>query len=246
MRGKAAKTGNPNTDSSVWVDYTSDAAYVGTDDGKLYKISPVFGGGAPALISATNWPVTLVTAGASKVLTDPVVDSAAGRIFTGDANGHLYAISLTNPAHATAARVVIGWVGHGAGTGIIDAPIVVNDSANPTTDQVFSYTGCSNVLGIGGAVNQVPANFTSSTTYTTVDMGSASGTGDCTTGNVHSGTFDNQFWINGTTGGHMLACGFVSGDHGHALNSIKSKNVHVPLRREPLDHFNRLDQLGCQ
>ena len=37
-----------NTDSSVWVDYSTDITYVGTDDGKLYKISPVFGGGAPA------------------------------------------------------------------------------------------------------------------------------------------------------------------------------------------------------
>lgn len=205
-----------NTDSSPWIDYNTDAAYVGTDNGLLYKISPVFGGGAPVVVADTNWPVTVVTTGASKVLTDAIVDDNAGRIFMGDANGYLYAINLNTPAKATAARVTIGWVGHGPGTGIVDAPIVVNDSANSAVDQVFSFTGCSNVLGIGGAINQIPATFGSATTFTTVDLGSASGSGDCTTGNVHAGTFDNQFWTSGTTSGHMLACGFVSGTNGNA------------------------------
>jgi len=212
-----------DTNSSVRVDYASDTAYVGTDNGNLYKIAPVFGGGAPAVANDTNRPVTVVTTGASKVLTDPVVDGNAGRIFRGDANRYLYAISITNPAHTTAARVPIGWVGNGAGTGIVDAPIVVNDSANPATDQVFAFTGCSNVVGMGGAVSQVPANFTSTSTYPSVDLRSGSGNGECTTGDVHSGTFDNQFWINGTTGGHRLACGFVAGTMGTPLKPSNPK-----------------------
>jgi hypothetical protein len=218
-----------NTDSSPWIDYNTDTAYVGTDDGKLYKISPVFGGGAPVVAADANWPVTVVTSGSSLVLTDPIVDDRVGRIFMGDANGYLYGISLSAPAKAASARVLIGWVGHGAGTGVVDPPIVVNDSANPATDQVFSFTGCSNVLGIGGAVNQIPSNFTSATTYTAVDLGSATGAGDCTTGNLHSGTFDNQFWINGTTGGHMLACGFVSGTTGNALIPSNPKMYMFPF-----------------
>jgi hypothetical protein len=206
-----------NTLSSPWIDYNTDTAYVGTDNGRLYKISPVFGGGAPAVVNDTNWPVTVVTSGSSLVLTGAVVDPGAGRIFVGDGNGYLYAISLTNPLKATAARVTIGWVGHGAGTGIVDPPIVVNDSANPAVDQVFAFTGCSNIVGIGGAVNQIPANFTSASTFTSVDLGSSDGLGSCTTGNVHGGTFDNQFWINGTTGGHMIACGFVPGTRSRPL-----------------------------
>ena len=75
--------GGTNTDSSPWIDYSTDTAYVGTDDGKLYKISPVFGGGAPTVASDTNWPVTVVTTGNSKVVTDPIVDDTAGRIFVG-------------------------------------------------------------------------------------------------------------------------------------------------------------------
>jgi hypothetical protein len=68
------------------------------------------------------------------------------------------------------------------------------------------------VLGIGGAITQVPANFTSSTAITTgntVDLGSGTGDGDCTTGNARAGAFDNAFWVNGTTSGHLIACGFV-------------------------------------
>ncbi len=205
-----------NTDSSPWIDYNNDSAYIGTDDGKLYKISPVFGGGTPAVFNDTNWPVTVVTSGTSNVLTDAIVDDTANRIFMGDGNGYLYGISLSAPAHAAAARMAVGWIDRGNGTAVVDAPIVVNDAANPSVDQVFAFTGCSNVVGTGGAVSQLPANFasgncstTSSPACTTVDLGSATGVGDCTTGEVHSGTFDNQFWINGSTGGHVLACGFV-------------------------------------
>lgn len=65
--------------------------------------------------------------------------------------------------------------------------------------------------GIGGAVTQVAANFTtgSPTASNTVDLGSASGDGDCTGKNIHSGAFDNAFWMNGSASGHMIACGFV-------------------------------------
>ena len=226
--------GGTNTDSSPWIDYSTDTAYVGTDDGKLYKISPVFGGAAPTVAADTNWPVTVVTSGLYKVVTDPIVDDSASRIFMGDANGYLYAISLAAPAKTTAARTSVGWTANnGAGTGVVDPPIVVNDPANSAVDQVFAFTGCSNALGIGGAVSQLSATFASGSCLapgtagyvpgycTTVDMGSATGQGDCTGGNVHSGTFDNQFWVNGTTGGHMLACGFVSGT---ALNGLTPSN----------------------
>ena len=206
------ETSATNSNSSPWVDYNTDTAYIGADNGLLYKVTPVFGGGAPALVSTGGWPVTVSTQ-TTKVLTAPVVDDTSGRIFLGDGYGYLYAVNLTNPG-TSMAQVTVGWVGNGPGTGVVDPPIAVTDPANPTTDQVFVFTGCSIVQGIGGAVSQLPANFTSSSTLTTsntVDLGSGHGNGDCTTGNVHSGTFDNAFWVNGSTSGHMIACGFVSG-----------------------------------
>ena len=220
-----------NTNSSPWVDYASDTAYVGADNGLMYKIKPVFGGGAPAVVSNTDWPVTVSTQ-PNKVLTDVVIDSTTSRAFVGDGYGYLYAVNLASPAGTFSAQVTVGWASHGAGTGVVDAPIVVNDSANPGTNQVFVFTGCSNVLGIGGAVSQIPANFTSATTLTTsntVDLGSGSGTGDCTGGNLHAGTFDNAFWLNGTTSGHMIACGFVSGTNAKPLIPSNPKMYSFPF-----------------
>ena len=217
------------TPTSPWIDYGTDTAYVGADDGKLYKISPVFRGGAPTVTADANWPVTVVNSGASKVLTAPTADYNVGRIFVGDANGYFYAINLSNPGKTTAATLTIGWVGHGAGTGIVDPPIVVSDSANSAVDQVFVFTGCSNLVGIGGAVNQLPANFTSASTFTAVDLGSGSGNGDCTTGNVRAGDFDNEFWMNGSTRGHMMACGFVSGTRTSPLTPSNPKMYMFPF-----------------
>lgn len=252
-------SGAANSLASPWVDYNTDTAYVGTDDGKVYKISPVFGGGAPSVVSDADWPVTVVTysgLGASKVLTSAVVDPDANRIFVGDANGFLYAINLGSPGHAVAATETIGWVGHGAGTGIVDPPLVVNDTANASVDQVFAFTGCSNIIGLGGAINQLPANFTSSTAITAVDLGSGNGTGNCTTNNVHSGMFDNSFWNNGTTSGHLMACGFVSGggspappkmymfgfDNNHLITSTNSVSWQISTTKgeecSPLTAFS--------
>jgi hypothetical protein len=165
-------------------------------------------------------------------LTAPVVDDTAGRIFIGDGEGYLYAVSMASPGGTYAARVTVGWATHGAGTGVVDPPFAVTDPANSAIDQVFVFTGCSTVLGIGGAASQIPANFTSSTTLTTsntVDLGSASGTGDCTTGNVHSGGFDNAFWVNGSTSGHLIACGFVSGTVPLPLKPSNPKMYFFPF-----------------
>ncbi len=206
------QTSATDSNSSPWVDYFADTAYVGADNGLLYKITPVFGGGAPALVTTGGWPVTVSTQ-ATKVLTAPIVDDKAGLIFIGDGEGYLYSVSMASPAGTYAAQVEVGWATHGAGTGVVDPPIAVTDPANPTIDQVFAFTGCSIVVGIGGAVSQLPANFTSSTTLSTsdsVNLGSSDGQGNCTGNNVHAGTFDNAFWLNGTTSGHMIACGFVN------------------------------------
>jgi hypothetical protein len=206
------ETAATNSNSSPWIDYSADTAYVGADNGLLYKITPVFGGGQPVLVNdPSNWPVTVSTNATSKVLTAPVVDNTASLIFLGDGAGYLYSVKMTSPAKTFVARQTIGWVTHGAGTGVVDPPIAVTDPANSATDQVFAFTGCSNVNGIGGAITQLAANFVTGvpSATNTVDLGSASGTGNCTTKNVRSGTFDNAFWVSGSTSGHMIACGFV-------------------------------------
>jgi len=202
-----------NSNSSIWIDYASDTGYVGADNGKLYKIKPVFKGGAPTVVSDANWPVTVSTE-TNKILTDPIIDTFANRIFIGDGFGYLYSVNLAAPGGGTVGRAEVGWTGHGSGTGIVDPPIVVFDPASPAVDQVFAYTGCSDKPGVGAAMAQIKANFSGQidyNSYTTVDLGSASGIGDCTTGNAHAGYFDNQFFLTGSNGGHAIACGFQSG-----------------------------------
>ncbi|PYO34388.1 MAG: hypothetical protein DMD86_08700 [Candidatus Rokuibacteriota bacterium] len=80
-----------DSSSPPWVDYVDDVAYVGADDGKLYKITGVFLG-APTLAGAP-WPLTVSTTG--KVLTGPVLDSVTNRIFIGDSRGVLRFVRLS-------------------------------------------------------------------------------------------------------------------------------------------------------
>jgi hypothetical protein len=201
--------------SSPWIDYASDTAYVGNDNGILYKITPVFRGGAPALVSNADWPVTVSTSGIP-ILSDPVVDTHYGAIFIGDLDGYLYSVSLSGPGHTVRAQMDIGQPGY-SGAGLVDPPIVITDPANTAVDQVFAFTGCSSLSTAGGAVTQVPASFTNSTTTTSANTValtvSKGGVSSCTGGSVHAGAFDNNFYVSGsggTTPGHLLVCGFNS------------------------------------
>ncbi|MGP0098315.1 MAG: hypothetical protein ACLPHI_14860 [Terriglobales bacterium] len=213
--------------SSPFVDYNSDTAYVGDDNGILHKITPVFGGGAPALVTNSDWPVTVSTSGIP-ILSDPVVDTNSGRIFMGDLDGYLYAVSLAGPGRTVSAQIDIGVLGF-PGAGFVDPPSVVNDPANPGVDQVFAVTGCSVVSDFGGAVTQIPANFTNLTTATTsntVGLSTAkTGAGTCTEGSVHGAVFDNLFYVDGSTSGHVIACGFVSA----GANASRPRMYMVPF-----------------
>jgi hypothetical protein len=213
--------------SSPFVDYASDTAYVGGDNGALYKITPVFGGGAPALVTNADWPVTVSTSGIT-ILSDPVVDTNSGRIFMGDLDGYLYAVSLAGPGGTISAKIDIGVLGF-PGAGFVEPPSVVTDLANPGIDQVFAVTGCSVVSDFGGAVTQIPANFTSSTmatTANTVGLSTAkTGAGTCTGGTVHGAVFDNLFYVGGSTSGHVITCAFVSA----GANASRPRMYMVPF-----------------
>jgi len=59
--------------SSPWVDYGTDSAYVGDDNGTLYHITCVFGGCTTTL----DWSYSVIS---GKVLTGPVWDQASQAI----------------------------------------------------------------------------------------------------------------------------------------------------------------------
>jgi hypothetical protein len=188
------------------VDYNNDSAYIGTDDGTLVKIFPVFGGGTPQVVNNANWPF-VVSSG--KVLSSPVVDDFVGRIFLGDASGNFYGVDLNAPTAANLATEVLGnGANHG---GIVDSPLIISDPSptNPVIDQVFAFTGCSTVLGLAAAVAQVPANFTTGAAYQAQTLGGSTGNA-CPGSFAHMGNVDNAFWTSGFATGHLIACGFQS------------------------------------
>ena len=125
-----------STTSSPWIDYSSDTAYLGADNGLLYKMTGVFHG-TPTLANPP-WPVTVST---NLKLTPPVLDSNLGLLMVGSANGTLYQINAGSGT--IVASLPIGAKGK-TGNGIIAAPIV--DVTNGTTFAVSANGGTSAVL----------------------------------------------------------------------------------------------------
>jgi len=168
-----------DTTSSPWVDYRSDTAYVGADNGVVYKITGVFKG-TPTLVGLP-WPVSVSP---NFHLTPPVLDSVLGWLMVGSRNGKLYQI---NPALGTLVKTLPV----GAGTtnhGILAAPIV--DITNGTTFVVSSNNGTSAVL--------VEADTATLTllSETSIGLGSASGTAV----NLYEPAFDNNYYNTPSTG----------------------------------------------
>jgi len=93
------------TRSSPYVDYDSDIAYVGDDDGVLHKIIGVFRGAAPTEEVTTNWPATV--SGGSKI-SSPVVDPTTGNIFVGGNNGNIYCKTSTGVACTPNGQISVG------------------------------------------------------------------------------------------------------------------------------------------
>jgi hypothetical protein len=65
-----------DSNSSPFIDYKNNAAYVGADNGKLYRIKNVFSG--------TPTVDYCITVSANRALTSPVFDSFAGKVFISD------------------------------------------------------------------------------------------------------------------------------------------------------------------
>jgi len=167
-----------DTTSSPWIDYGSDIVYVGSNDGKVYKITGVFKG-TPTLAGAP-WPVTVAT---NHTLTSPVLDSGLGRLMVGDStNGNLYQINTATGALATLS------VGAGVGKGILAAPIV--DVTNGTTFVVSGNDGTTAVL-----VEVDTASMTQ-LSKARIGQGGAGGTAI----NLYEPALSNNYYITPTSG----------------------------------------------
>lgn len=182
----AGCTANASGDnnSSPYIDYGSDSAYVGANNGELYRISGVFNG-TPALQYC-------VTVNAGAALTSPVYDSVSNSVFVSD--GHsVYAYTPGPTGFAKIGSIAVADAAV-AGDPIILSPIV--DSTNGLV-YVFSSADATNTHSI---VSQINVGLTA---QTTVDIGLQASQF------ILDGDFDNAYFNNGpTTGaGTLYACG---------------------------------------
>jgi hypothetical protein len=117
-----------DTLSSPFVDYTNDLAYVGSDNGTLYRIKNVFCTlactvgvtAAPSL--DTSWGGTgSIATGCGGELTGPVVDGGTGNVLVGCSDGKLYGFTSAGVAITGSPLTVGNGTAHG---GIVDPPLI--------------------------------------------------------------------------------------------------------------------------
>jgi hypothetical protein len=182
-----------DTLSSPFVDYTSDKAYVGNDDGVLYRIKDVFcssgnpdcsGTSQPAPSLDTTWGSGGAVTVCSGTLTAPIVDFVTGDVYVGCSDGKLYGFK-PNGAPLPTPSVTVG-NGSALG-GIVDPPIV--DGVDGFVYAVSGSNGANAVL--------VQAS-TSLGTHTTMPVGGAG------VFNIHEPAFSNAYYTSPTASGALI------------------------------------------
>ena len=179
-----AANGAADSDSSPYIDYGSDSAYVGANNGELYRISGVFNG-----VPTVQYCIT-VKAGAN--LTSPVYDYVTNRVFVSD--GHsVYAYSIGANGFTLVRSIAVASAAV-AGNPIILSPIV--DSTNGFV-YVFSAADSTNTHTI---VSQMNVDLTS---QTTANIGLPASQF------ILDGDFDNAYFTTGPKAGTgtLYACG---------------------------------------
>jgi len=175
--------------SSPYVDYATDTAYVTDDSGVVAAISPVFGGGQPAVKYSVSVP-------SSRTMTPPVYDSVSKNVFAADSGGNLYYIrtgSASNGNCASGSPPCLGWptLNVAANKQVMEAPLV-----DSTSGTVFVFSN-SSPDGANSSVVQ---------TTTTLSVSRVATIGPTGNQNVFAGTFDNNY-LNSPSTGLLYACG---------------------------------------
>ena len=180
--------------SAPYIDYATDTAYVSNDGGKIVAISPVFGGGQPAI------RFTITVAG-SGTMTAPVYDSVSKNLFVADKTGKLYYIrtaATSNGACATGSAPCLGTptLNVSNGKAIVETPVV--DSASGT---VFVFSN-SSPTGTNSSVVQTDTKLSTSRVATVGPAG---------TQNAFAGAFSNSYFNSPATG-MLYVCGTLAGN----------------------------------
>jgi len=174
-----------DSNSSPYIDYGSDSAYVGADNGELYRINGVFNG-----VPTVQYCITVNNGTA---LTSPVYDSVSNHVFVSD--GHsVYAYTPGPTGFTLVASIAVASAAAALGNPIILSPIV--DSTNGFV-YVFSSADLTNTHTIAA---QMSVNLTG---LVTASIGRPAGQF------ILDGDFDNAYFTSGpkTGAGTLYACG---------------------------------------
>ncbi|HLB86911.1 MAG TPA: hypothetical protein VJK29_04590, partial [Terriglobales bacterium] len=181
-----------NSYSAPWIDYGSDVAYLGADDGKLYKITGVFKG-TPTLAGAP-WPVPITV---NRKLSPAVLDLVTNNVFVGDNLGVLWSVNTISPL----APGGVHSLSVGLGFAIKDGPLV--DSSNGTVFAVSPSDGTSAVLV------QARASDLSQLARARIGMGSSGS--PATRMDIYDGAFSDNYF-NLPSSGFIFVCGTGAAD----------------------------------
>ncbi|MFZ0297996.1 MAG: hypothetical protein WAM13_06555, partial [Candidatus Sulfotelmatobacter sp.] len=202
----------PNdTNSSIFVDYVSDTAFVGDDAGYLHKFNPVFkssGSNPPAEVIGGGWPVQ-VNPGAPTALTSPVYDSVTGSVFVTDKGGFLYSVNSSTAAVTVSGQLDFSDVFDG-GPGIVEGPILDYTAG---VVYVFATSDGSLSCNLGAdctAVYQIPTGFTTGGTGSEVVVGNSS-IEPAKPSPMYIGTFDSTYKNSANATGNLYVCGNTGG-----------------------------------
>ena len=220
-------TASTATLASPWVDYTTDKAFVGSDDGKIYRISCVFNCALNTQPSV-DWTFILPvagTGGASATPNGPVYDSQTGHLIVGDQLGELWTINASGATPSVfAGPVMIGGGGcditkppgrnvpgrdcnaNGSGFGIADSVIL-----DGSVGKVFAFSGNDGTNGASAVVVQLDEDL-NLTHAVRVRVGRGSVGTTIANWNLHSGAFDDAYYGGNPSSGHLFLCGTGSGD----------------------------------
>jgi hypothetical protein len=216
-----------DTLSSPWVDYQTDKAFIGGDDGKIYRISCVF---SCALNTnpTVDWTFALPVAGSGGAAAKPdgpVYDYPSGRLFVGDQIGELWVINAGGASPSlNAGPVMIGGGGctttnppgrtgtpapcaaSGGSFGIPDSVIMDSSGAS---QRIYAFSGNDGTAGASAVVAQLTMSLTG-LVRTHVGLGSVGNT--TTNVDIRSGAFNNNYFGTTPSTGELFVCGTGPGN----------------------------------
>lgn len=181
-----------DANSSPFVDYAEDVAYVGDDTGSLHKITGVFRG-TPSEATGGGWPFTTPAGNPRPALYSPVYDSVSQHILV-SSSGYLYCIDVSSGTPTLCSPTGSVYVG----IGNQDSPTV-----DSTAGTVFAEGDIASASD--------PTGESSVLTQTTISLGNLVQAAMGSASVPSSGDFDNAYYSGNYADGYLYFCGSAAG-----------------------------------